>query len=489
MGQKNKNSGAMQAMIQASKRMVLVCITPRAVNEDDARHEYILNIILLISFFFLIILSGTIVYNLIRLGNAYHGIPLFDFIILTVLCGLALIGSKRGHAKKISLALISIFTFGSVYCGWHWGASLPATLLSFALIVVISSVLIGSRFGFILSGILLVTLIVLGYHEIYFLKELPWKNETIDKTDIITYSAILIFIVGLTWLSNTEIEKSLIRARKSEKLLKEERDSLEIKVEERTEDLRRTQIERTAELGQMIEFGKLSQGLFHDLMNPLSGIMLHMNTVKQVSVPEITNAKEYIDKAVYVSKKMGVLLAEIKKKVRQSSNTPRSDVEEETYSIEDECDSVLHLYQFQIREAGIEVIKMYPHSGAKKTLQFGHSVDMYRIFSNIITNAIDALKMLPSETERKIHIEITKTPQNKMRIEISNNGPHIPEEIRSKIFEPFFTTKANVGGTGVGLSTVKNIVTNILKGTIEAHNTLKEDRGTTFTITFPVRTK
>jgi two-component system NtrC family sensor kinase len=239
----------------------------------------------------------------------------------------------------------------------------------------------------------------------------------------------------------------------------------------------------------MIEFGKLSQGLFHDLMNPLSGIMLHMNTVKQVSVPEITNAKEYIDKAVYVSKKMGVLLAEIKKKVRQSSNTPRSDVEEETYSIEDECDSVLHLYQFQIREAGIEVIKMYPHSGAKKTLQFGHSVDMYRIFSNIITNAIDALKMLPSETERKIHIEITKTPQNKMRIEISNNGPHIPEEIRSKIFEPFFTTKANVGGTGVGLSTVKNIVTNILKGTIEAHNTLKEDRGTTFTITFPVRTK
>ncbi len=474
----------MQAMTNAIKRRVLACITPQSKNEDNARREYILNIILLISFFFLIILTGTVIYNTVRLGSTYHGIPLLYFITFIGFCIFALMGSRCGYSKIISFLLIGIITLVSTYSGWHWGASLPATLLMFALIVVTSSVLIGSRFGFIVSGILLVLLIILGYHEIYFLKELPWKNETIDKTDVITYSAILIYIVGITWLSNTEIEKSLTRARNSEKLLKEERDSLEIKVRERTDALRKSQIERMEELSKVIEFGKLSQGLFHDLMNPLSGIMLYMNTVKRVSDPEVTNTKEYIDKAVSISEKMGVLLAEIKKSVLQSLPSPQINIKE-TYFIENECDSVIHIYEYKARKANIDIVKTYDKN--QKTTYTGCSVNMYRILSNIVANAIDALEPM-QKTDKKIMITVKKDPtklSDKIQIEISDNGPGIANGNISKIFEPFFTTKADRGGTGIGLSTVKNIVENDLKGTIEISSDI--GKGTSFKIRFPTR--
>jgi signal transduction histidine kinase len=66
------------------------------------------------------------------------------------------------------------------------------------------------------------------------------------------------------------------------------------------------------------------------------------------------------------------------------------------------------------------------------------------------------------------------------RVDITDTGPGIPDEIRSRIFEPFFTTKAS--GTGLGLSVVKRII-DAHGGEISVASTSTE---TTFTLRLPL---
>jgi signal transduction histidine kinase len=47
-------------------------------------------------------------------------------------------------------------------------------------------------------------------------------------------------------------------------------------------------------------------------------------------------------------------------------------------------------------------------------------------------------------------------PSGRTQIEVSDNGPGVPEALRQDIFLPFFTTKAK--GTGVGLSLARQVV-------------------------------
>ncbi|MFU8860603.1 MAG: sensor histidine kinase, partial [Cyclonatronaceae bacterium] len=53
-----------------------------------------------------------------------------------------------------------------------------------------------------------------------------------------------------------------------------------------------------------------------------------------------------------------------------------------------------------------------------------------------------------------------RTAKNNGRIliEIEDNGPGIPDDIKDKILQPFFTTKKGTQGTGLGLSITNDIV-------------------------------
>ena len=69
-----------------------------------------------------------------------------------------------------------------------------------------------------------------------------------------------------------------------------------------------------------------------------------------------------------------------------------------------------------------------------------------------------------------------------MKVEISDCGVGISQEVLPKIFDPFFTTKDPDRGTGLGLTISKSIVESF-HGSIDIQS--KIDGGTTATITFP----
>ena len=109
-------------------------------------------------------------------------------------------------------------------------------------------------------------------------------------------------------------------------------------------------------------------------------------------------------------------------------------------------------------------------------------------FSQIITNLVmnSLIHAFDPEAPGTISIVVTAPEQN-VQIVFADNGRGIAGEHLPKIFDPFFTTKRGCGGTGLGLSVIYNIVVQKFGGTIvcDSHPGL----GTVFTIQFPAKGK
>jgi len=108
--------------------------------------------------------------------------------------------------------------------------------------------------------------------------------------------------------------------------------------------------------------------------------------------------------------------------------------------------------------------------------------DFTRVIINLCNNAFDALKTVKTQRPASLRVR-TKKHLDTITIEIEDNGPGIPDDIKDKILQPFFTTKKGTEGTGLGLSITHDIV--------KAHGgelTLasNEKVGTQFTVKIPI---
>ena len=104
--------------------------------------------------------------------------------------------------------------------------------------------------------------------------------------------------------------------------------------------------------------------------------------------------------------------------------------------------------------------------------------DFSRVLLNLCNNAFDAMRATAEIRPPKLTIRTIPEPE-KIIIEVEDNGPGIPEDIRDKILQPFFTTKKGTEGTGLGLSITHDIV-KAHGGQIKIES--KENEGSKFSI-------
>jgi signal transduction histidine kinase len=175
-------------------------------------------------------------------------------------------------------------------------------------------------------------------------------------------------------------------------------------------------------------------------------------------------AAELSDSAERMSRLVGA--------VKTYAYMDRGDIVET--EIHEGLDTTLVVLGHKLKHTKIAVERHYDRS-LPKVLARGSELN--QVWTNLLDNAIDALGdsgTIAISTRREAECAV---------VEISDDGPGIPEEVRVRIFEPFFTTKAVGQGTGLGLDTVRRIIEEKHNGTISVDSRPGE---TTFRVWLPL---
>lgn len=448
-------------------------IKPISTHEDTKRHEIIFNIIITTIIFIVSLLDISILYaeitNINRIGFSF--LP-FSFFILFFVSLLVL--SRKGHVHVASYLFIGLYFLATTYGIYMWSIEVPLALLSYGLIIVITSILINSKTGFVVTALVSASIISITYLQTHGIitADLSWRSQPLEFKDAFEDSFVYGAIIIVSWLSNRDLEKSLKRARASEKILIEERNTLEIRIEERTKELKTAQLEKISQLYKFVEFGRLSSGIFHDILNPLTTMALTIEHLQNETSAKNPELDIHIERAIRASKRIESFIQTAKKQLGNEGV-------EEVFSIPNEISDAVDLLLHKSRKLGVSI----DTNINEKILIYGHSVKFFQVIVNLISNALDSYVTKNIDENRKVVVSLFKN-ENNVVITVQDNGCGIDPIIGKNIFEPFFTTKSKQEGMGLGLSTTRDIVQKSFGGTITFISNL--DKGTVFTVSIPI---
>ncbi len=250
--------------------------------------------------------------------------------------------------------------------------------------------------------------------------------------------------------------------------------TLEKRVAERTEELRRAQV-NMVQMEKMVSLGKLASTVAHELNNPLEGVLTYAKLLKKMvrgaSLPP--EVEEEIQNELTIIADETARCGNIVKNLLLFSRQKVGEFVEEDVRIM--IDRSLKLIDHHLK---IHSIRLESEYGREPLTLFCAPEQIEQALLAIEINAIEAmaddgvLRVDARHIEQPDSIEIT----------VKDNGIGIADDALPHIFEPFFTTKENGKGTGLGLAVVYGIVERH-GGTVSVQS--KPHQGTTFTMTFP----
>lgn len=221
---------------------------------------------------------------------------------------------------------------------------------------------------------------------------------------------------------------------------------------------------------KMASLGQVAAGIAHEIRNPLSGINVFLESIKEnFQDPEYAgDVVELIEAAQSTSNKIeGVI-----KRVLDFSRPTELRLALSDLNLA--VDDAIKLSATKLRK---ENVKIDCSLAADLPRVYADNQLLEQTIINMITNAAEALK--GTGQPGRIHIA-TQAAHDAVLITIRDSGPGIPPAIRDKIFDPFFTTRSD--GSGIGLSLCQRIITDH-GGTIEVSTA--DLGGTQFVIRLP----
>ncbi len=193
--------------------------------------------------------------------------------------------------------------------------------------------------------------------------------------------------------------------------------------------------------------GRLTTGIAHELNNPLATITanaeLALDSLENVKGGEFTgrDIEEFKENLRIIEEQAFRCTRTIKTLL---DVTRKKELGKTSIDVNELLDEILDHINYQ--KLPVRFIEDVPIPLPKVKGDFDA---MRQVFLNIIVNAVDAVEGV---ADASIWLKAREVPGNALEVTIEDNGPGIPENIRSLIFEPFFTTKGIKKGTGLGLT-------------------------------------
>lgn len=220
-------------------------------------------------------------------------------------------------------------------------------------------------------------------------------------------------------------------------------------------ELKRTHAELLRAQAQLVQAGKLSAvgelagGVAHEINNPLQAVLgnsqfLMEDAQKVAELPaELEGLPKFVDRIRESAKRCQTVVQGLLAFSRASSTDRPVE-----FDLSIAVDKALELIATKVRHQNTTLRAQLPPG----VMCFGNANQLQQVVINLVLNAAQALVQ-----DGEIGV-VVKSMGTWVELTVSDTGPGIPAETRSRIFEPFFTTKGIGEGTGLGLSVSYGII-------------------------------
>jgi signal transduction histidine kinase len=248
--------------------------------------------------------------------------------------------------------------------------------------------------------------------------------------------------------------------------LLESYQGLEDRIKSRTQELQEAQAQISHQ-EKMASLGLMAAGIAHEIGNPLTSISSMAQIIKRKNVDPKIN--EYIKDILKHIDRISQIVRELVDFSRPAIN------EANLININDVIKSAVAIIKYDRRAKHVDFSLKLDEDIPKTVLV---SDQLLQVLLNVLINALDALESYGNQIK-----VISGSYDNRIKIDIVDQGCGIPNDKLNKIFEPFYTTKGAGRGTGLGLTVSYGIIKR-LSGEIKVKSEL--EKGSTFSVILPI---
>ena len=449
-----------------------------SLNKLRTRKMRVFHILLIGSLYLVSIATAISIINYLLYTIIYHQ-PFMGsspIILIGILFGLTNLFwlSKINHHPIAAYLFLFLLWLPTAYTSLRWGALIYQAVIIYALIIILAGILINSYASFImtfLTGIFLITITTLQYNQ-QINVDYSWRQYPEDIYNAIMICITLGVIALVSWLYNHELEHAFHHMLKSEKDLKNERDSLDKQIKIRTQQLQTAQSEKMIQWQQFVELGRSAAEIFHDIKNPLTSASLNLeqlcktervkNSLSNKKIQDTLQSINYISQFVTATQNQ-LQLQQSKKWFNPTK-------------------PIYQAIQFLSPKASLNRIKVIAIVSTNMEI-YGSPNKLYQAIINLISNAIDSYLNFQTKQRHEVFVEL-KQKHRQLKIMVKDNGCGISFKNQLCVFNPLYTTKSIDQGTGLGLNIAKSIVENDFNGSIFFCSQL--NKGTAFMVSLPI---